>query len=89
MAENSWIMPYLRAHHGMSLVELGRYHEAEPLLARAYRSLPPLPDDETANTVHYLIQLYDGWGKPERAAEWRAKLPTEHDPVASDAPAED
>ena len=27
--------------------------------------------------------------KPEKAAEWRAKLPTEQDPVASDPPAEE
>ncbi len=29
-----------------------------------------------ANTLaafSYLIDLYDAWGKPEKAAEWRAK----------------
>ena len=31
-----------------------------------------------------LVDLYDAWGKPEKAAEWRAKLPTEQDVVTSD-----
>jgi hypothetical protein len=24
---------------------------------------------------HNLIELYEAWGKPEKAEEWRAKLP--------------
>ncbi len=34
----------------------------------------------------YLANLYDAWAKPEQAAEWRAKLPTEQEAVASDKP---
>ena len=34
-----------------------------------------------------IADLYDAWDKPDKAAEWRAKLPTEHDAVASDTPA--
>ncbi len=30
--------------------------------------------------------LYDAWGKPEQAAEWRANLPAEQEAVASDKP---
>ncbi len=33
----------------------------------------------------YLADLYDAWGKPEKAAEWRAKLPAEQETVASDS----
>ena len=32
----------------------------------------------------YLADLYDAWGKPPKAAEWRAKLPTEEEAVAKD-----
>ncbi len=37
------------------------------------------------------MRLYDAWGKPEQAAEWRAKLPVEQETVATDqaAPAND
>ncbi len=76
--------PAFRAHHGMSLVELGRYEEGEALLLGAYPHLPPIPPSEIEETIRYLVKLYDTWGKPEKAAEWRAKLPTEQEAVASD-----
>ncbi len=82
--ENHWLMPFVRAHHGMCLVELGRYEEAEPLLLEAYPRLDPLPDVDTRETIRYLVKLYDTWGKPDKAAEWRAKLPTEQEAVAKD-----
>ena len=45
--------------------------------------------DQTTRVVGYLADLYDAWGKPELAAEWRAKLPTEQDAVAPDPPADE
>jgi hypothetical protein len=27
--------------------------------------------------MNNLIELYEAWGKPEKAEEWRAKLPQE------------
>ncbi len=39
--------------------------------------------------MNVVVDLYDAWGKPDKAAEWRAKLPTEQDAVASDPPAEE
>ena len=80
-------MSYIRAHHGWCLVELGRYEEAEPLLLETYSRLPSLPDVATRDTTRYLAILYDAGGKPEKAAEWRAKLPVEQEAVASDQPA--
>jgi hypothetical protein len=29
-----------------------------------------------------IVQLYEAWGKPDKAAEWRAKLP----PAAAELP---
>jgi hypothetical protein len=72
-------MPYFRVHHAICLVELGRYDEAEPLLLESYPNLRPLPDADTRETLRYLVKLYDAWGKPEKAAEWRAKLREEED----------
>ena len=31
-----------------------------------------------------LVAFFNAWGKPQKAAEWRAKLPTEQEAVASD-----
>ena len=28
----------------------------------------------TTDALNLLVELYDGWGKPEKAAEWRARL---------------
>ncbi len=39
-----------------------------------------------SRVVGYLADLYDAWGQSEKAAEWRAKLPTEQEAVASDKP---
>ncbi|GAI32200.1 unnamed protein product, partial [marine sediment metagenome] len=25
--------------------------------------------------INHLVELYEAWGKPEKAEEWRAKLP--------------
>ena len=38
----------------------------------------------TRRAVEGLIALYDAWGKPDYAAEWRAKLPTTQ-PVQNEA----
>ena len=49
----------------------------------AYSRLPPLPNDDTSETIRYMVKLYDAWGKPEKA-EWRAKLAKEQEAVAKD-----
>jgi len=33
----------------------------------------------TIESWHNLIALYEAWNKPEKATEWRAKLPVEED----------
>ncbi len=45
--------------------------------------------EQSTRVIGYLADLYDAWGKPEKVAEWRAKLPAEQDAVASDLPADD
>ena len=66
--------------------------EAESALLESHRILAAalsLDHDQTTRVVGYLADLYDAWGKPKLAAEWRAKLPTEQDAVASDPPADE
>ena len=58
---------------------------AEEQLLAAYGVLSSHDDrPPTARTVTRLIRLYEAWGKPEEAAEWRAKLATGPGQVEAD-----
>jgi eukaryotic-like serine/threonine-protein kinase len=66
---------------GASLAGEGKYDEAEPQLLAAYETMlqrrdqipaANRPDLETAGAQ--IVRLYDDWGKPDKAAEWRSKL---------------
>ena len=56
----------------------GDYDKAESLFIQAIdgRRLK-LGDNRprTQQSLNNLIELYEAWGKPEKAEEWRAKLP--------------
>ena len=59
---------------GACLLGLGRYDEAEPLLTESYALLLDQrgPDDANTNTVrHHLINLYNAWGQPDKAAVYQ------------------
>ena len=63
--------------HGRALAALERFDDAESALLEAHGILQTALGDEhgqTKRVVGYLADLYDAWGKPEKAAEWRAKL---------------
>ncbi len=56
--------------------------ESHEILVRAFS-----PDHRRVHgTVRVLVEVYEASNKPEQAAEWRAKLPTEQETVASDLP---
>ncbi len=66
---------------GASLAGERRYDEAEPLLVAAYEKMvqrrnkipaASQPDLESAGTE--IVRLYEDWGRPGKAAEWRSKL---------------
>ena len=85
-----WRRGSFLGNHGRVLAALERFDDAESALLEAHGILQTALGDEhgqTKRVVGYLADLYDAWGKPEQAAEWRAKLPTEQDAVASDPPA--
>ena len=86
-----WYLGNFLGKHGRALAALERFSEAESQMLEAHDILvAALSSDhqQTTRVVGYLADLYDAWGKPDKAAEWRAKLPTEQDPVASDPPAD-
>ncbi|MBZ0269653.1 serine/threonine-protein kinase [bacterium] len=74
-----------RAYYlGKCLTGLGRYGEAESTLLEAHATLAEAlgPDHGlTRSCIRSLGDLYEAWGKPDRSAEWRAKLPEEDDVV--------
>ncbi|MFC1795280.1 tetratricopeptide repeat protein [Planctomycetota bacterium] len=59
-------------------VEQYRYGEAEPLLQWAYQRRENLFGTEhpyTIDMLEQLLKLYEAWNKPEKADQWRTKLP--------------
>ena len=63
---------------GMCLTKLERYEEAETQLAAAYEGLEAaLGGDHhlTRSAVQALVDLYEAWGKPDKAAQYRALPP--------------
>jgi serine/threonine-protein kinase len=62
---------------GGCLADLGRHGEAEPLLLGAYETLSRSTGPTagaTRQALEQLAALYESWGRPERAAEYRAAL---------------
>ena len=58
--------------------EKGDYDKAEQLLLEALEGRRLKLGDthtHTLKSLNNLIELYEAWGKSEKAAEWRAKLP--------------
>ena len=79
LGEDHWRTAEARSHLGAALAGLERYAEAESHLrdghagldaslsgGRRAQKLPP--------SIERLVALYEAWGKPDKAAEWRAKL---------------
>ena len=68
---------------GASLAGQKDYPEAERLLVESSRglqqhqaSLPPIfnAPRRIQESLERLVQLYDAWGKPAQATEWKEKL---------------
>ena len=75
---NHWKSANLRSNYGNFLLDRGRYEEAEALLLGSYPVLRETlgPEHErTERNRERLVELYEAWGKPEKAAEYRALAP--------------
>jgi len=66
---------------GASLAGKKKYAEAEPLLLAGYSGIAERRERiGTINWYHldrageWIVQMYQSWGKPDKAAEWRQKL---------------
>lgn len=75
--EDDWSIGATKSLLGASLVAQRRYSEAEAVLLDARRGLeatPSPPARDVRATINRLVELYDAWGKPDRAAVYRALL---------------
>jgi TolA-binding protein len=66
---------------GGSLLGQEKYAEAEPLLLSGYKGMkgretkvPAPARPRLAESGERVVRLYEAWGQPEKAKEWRAKL---------------
>ena len=69
---------------GDSLLAQKKYADAEPLLLESYEEMRDRVKNvsaggktELVEATKRLVRLYEALDQPERAAEWRKKLPAE------------
>lgn len=73
---------------GEALAGQGKLAEAEPLLLHGYTGMqndPQAWDLRKRQALERIVRLYEMWGKPQEAAEWRAKasqIPSASQPAA-------
>jgi tetratricopeptide (TPR) repeat protein len=65
---------------GASLLGQGEYAQAEPLLLKGYEgmkaragAIPGGDRKRLAEALDRLVQLYEAWGQPDKADEWRKR----------------
>jgi len=77
-AADHWDVATTKNLLGACLTDEGRYAAAEPLLVESRaiieKQFGPASDRTRVATTR-VVTLYERWGKPGKAAEWRAKLP--------------
>jgi non-specific serine/threonine protein kinase/serine/threonine-protein kinase len=72
-----WRLAWAQSALGQSLAGQRRLDAAEPLLLDGYQGVwqsDAATPAQKQQALRRVIQLYDVWGKPEKAAEWREKL---------------
>ena len=81
VAADDWRRYHAMSLLGGALLGQGRYSEAQPLTVQGYDGLKAREAKISApNRIHLteagarIIEFYDAWNKPEKAAEWKAKL---------------
>jgi tetratricopeptide (TPR) repeat protein len=91
-----WSNDYARALEGAASLAQGDFASAEQALLESRRALESNPRppavfqsvDRLADVAGWLVELYEAMAQPDRATEWRAKLPGESPapPAPANAP---
>jgi non-specific serine/threonine protein kinase/serine/threonine-protein kinase len=83
-SSDSWERFSSQSQLGVSLAGQKQYAQAEPLLVSGYEGLiqrratiPAGNRSSLDGAGPGIVRLYEDWGKPEKAAEWRARLQKE------------
>ena len=78
---DEWTTFNTRSLLGGSLLGQKKYAEAEPLIVSGYEGMkareariPPPGMPRFTDASERVVKLYEAWGKPDKAAEWRAKV---------------
>lgn len=74
LGETHWLTSEVQHTLGRCLVEMKNFPEAEKLLLTSYQTLRekyPERNQAIQETAEDLILLYENWGKPERADDYR------------------
>jgi hypothetical protein len=74
----TWPAADTESRLGGCLMEQRRFPEAESHLLSGYEGLqktPGAPPRRRRESVERIVKLYETWNKPDKAAEWRTKLP--------------
>jgi hypothetical protein len=76
-----WATSDARSLLGGALLGQKKYAEAEPLILSGYEGMkareariPPPGKPRLTEAAERLVNLYEAWGKQDKAAEWRARL---------------
>ncbi len=80
-----------RSRYGNCLAGLDRYEEAETHLLRSHAVLEARRGHDhewTIEAARWLVALYEDWGKPDKAAQYRPRLPATSEPAASSQPSD-
>jgi eukaryotic-like serine/threonine-protein kinase len=93
---DDWRTFNTRSMLGGALLGQKKYDDAEALLLQGYEGMKQreakIPKEgkvRLTEALERLLQLYDAWGKPEKAAEWRAKLVEQKAKTSPQRPKED
>ena len=70
------MLPRMRLNLGLCLARTAQFEEAESLLLAVYEQeeLPAGQDEIRRTSLEGIVELYDAWGQPVRAARYRAEL---------------
>jgi hypothetical protein len=76
-----WSTSNTRSQLGGALLGQGKSAEAEPLILGGYEGLkarqariPQPARPRLAEAAERVVQLYEAWNRPDRAAAWKARL---------------
>jgi hypothetical protein len=80
---DDWWRFHTMSQLGAALAGQKKYGEAEPMLLQGYQGLkareaniPARHRKKRTEAAAQIIKLYEAWGKPDKASEWRKKVET-------------